>query len=92
MDPLTHTLVGANLASTRLGTTTRFATPALVAGANLPDVDAILYFTGHDDLALGFRRGWTHGVLALVVLPFVLTGLLLLIDRMRPDPDQALLL
>lgn len=84
MDPLTHTLVGANLAATRLGGTTRLATAALVIGANLPDVDAILYFTGHEDLALSFRRGWTHGVLALVVLPFVLTGLLLLYDRLRP--------
>ena len=81
MDPLTHTLVGANLAATRLGSKTRLGAAALVIGANLPDVDAILYFTGHDDLALGFRRGWTHGVLALAVLPFVLAGILKLIDR-----------
>ncbi|MCI0479113.1 metal-dependent hydrolase [Candidatus Uhrbacteria bacterium] len=81
MDPLTHTLVGATLASTRLRDTTRLATAALVIGANLPDVDSILYFTGHDDLALGFRRGWTHGVLALVVLPFLQTALLLAYAR-----------
>ncbi len=84
MDPLTHTLLGASLAGTRLGGRTRLATAALVLGANLPDVDSILYFTGHDDLALGFRRGWTHGVLALLVLPFVQTALLLLYDRLRP--------
>jgi inner membrane protein len=83
MDPLTHTLVGANLAATRLGSTTRYAAAALIAGANLPDIDAILYFTGHDDLALGFRRGWTHGVLAIAVLPVLLTGLLALLARMR---------
>ncbi len=88
MDPLTHTLVGANLAATRLGAKTRLAAAALVIGANAPDVDAILYFTGHDDLALGFRRGWTHGVLALLVLPFIQTGLLLLWDRLRPDPER----
>lgn len=88
MDPLTHTLAGANLAGTRLGGTTRLAAAALVIGANFPDLDAILYFTGHDDLALGFRRGWTHGVLALVVLPFVLTGLLLLYDRLRPHAHR----
>lgn len=81
MDPLTHTLVGATLASTRLRDTTRFATVALVIGANLPDVDSILYFTGHDDLALGFRRGWTHGVLALVLLPLIQTALLVAIAR-----------
>ncbi|MFZ2491407.1 MAG: metal-dependent hydrolase, partial [Thermoanaerobaculia bacterium] len=88
MDPLTHTLVGANLAATRLGKSSRFAVAALVIGANAPDLDAILYFTNHDDLALGFRRGWTHGVLALAVLPFIQTALLLLWDRLRPDPSQ----
>ena len=89
MDPLTHTLLGANLASTRLRDKTRLATAALVVGANLPDVDSILYYTGHSDLALGFRRGWTHGVLALVLLPVVQTALLLLYARMRPRPDRA---
>ena len=85
MDPLTHTLLGANLAATRLGATTRLAGAALVIGANLPDVDAVTYFLG-DDAALGFRRGWTHGVLALAVLPFLQLGLLLLYDRLRPHP------
>jgi inner membrane protein len=88
MDPLTHTLVGANLAATRLGTKTRLAAAALIIGANFPDVDSVPYFTGQDDFALGFRRGWTHGVLALVVLPFVLTGLLLLYARLRHDPGR----
>ena len=89
MDPLTHTLLGANLASTRLREKTRFAAAALIVGANLPDVDYILYFTGHQDLALGFRRGWTHGVLALAVLSLLQTGLLLLLDRIRPAQRRA---
>lgn len=88
MDPLTHTLVGANLAATRLGRSTRFATAALVLGANLPDVDSVFYFTGQQDLAFGFRRGWTHGVLALIVLPFLQTALLLLLDRWRPHATR----
>jgi inner membrane protein len=88
MDPLTHTLVGANLAATPLGDRTRLAAAALIIGANLPDVDSILYFTGHDDLALGFRRGWTHGVLALVLLPILQTALLMLYARLRPDPQR----
>ena len=87
MDPLTHTLVGANLASTKLGKS-RFAGAALVIGANLPDVDSILYFTGHSDLALGFRRGWTHGVLALVLLPLLLA----LVLRMFGGSFRPLLL
>lgn len=87
MDPLTHTLAGANLAATRLGAKTRLAAAALVIGANLPDVDGITYFIG-SDLALGFRRGWTHGVLALVVLPLLQTALLLGWAKLRPDPDR----
>lgn len=81
MDPLTHTLVGANLASTRLGTKTRLAAAACLIGANAPDIDVTAYFAG-EDFAIGFRRGWTHGVLALVVLPIVLWAGLLLWDRL----------
>ncbi len=89
MDPLTHTLLGATLASTRLRDTTRLATAALVIGANLPDVDSIFYFTGQEDLALGFRRGWTHGILALVILPFLQTALLLAYARLTRKPVHA---
>lgn len=88
MDPLTHTLVGASLAATRLGEKTRLATPALVIGANLPDIDVFSYGAG-EDFALGFRRGWTHGVLALVVLPALLAGLLWLWDRNKEGPPDA---
>lgn len=87
MDPLTHTLVGANLSATRLGAKTRLAAAALVIGANLPDVDGITYFID-SDLALGFRRGWTHGVLALALLPLLQTALLMGWARVRPDPDR----
>ena len=86
MDPLTHTLVGANLAASRLGRTTRCAAAALVLGANLPDVDVAAYFAG-PETALAFRRGWTHGLPALAVWPFVLTGVLALWGRSRPRPE-----
>ena len=88
MDPLTHTLVGANLGATRLATKTRLAAAALVIGANAPDIDSIYYFTGQSDFALFFRRGWTHGVLAWVILPLVQTALLMLYARLRPDPAR----
>ena len=88
MDPVTHTLVGASLAATRLGVRTRYAAPALVIGANLPDVDVLSYFAG-GDFALGFRRGWTHGVLALVVLPALLALAFLLWERLRRDRGGA---
>ena len=32
-------------------------------------------------MSLGFRRGWTHGVLAMAVLPLALAALLLFADR-----------
>lgn len=88
MDPLTHTLVGASLAGTRLGEKTRLATAALVIGANLPDVDVLSYFRG-SDVALGFRRGWTHGFLALVFLPALLAGILWLWARWRPRREGS---
>lgn len=88
VDPLTHTLVGANLAASRLGRTTRYAAAALVIGANLPDVDVAAYVAGSDS-ALAFRRGWTHGVPALLVWPFVLTVLLLAWGRLRRTPADA---
>ncbi|MYN64007.1 MAG: metal-dependent hydrolase, partial [Acidobacteria bacterium] len=80
MDPIAHTLAGATLAETRLRDWTPFSAPALILGANAPDIDAVTMFVSRD-LSLGFRRGWTHGVLAMVVLPLVLTALLLLLDR-----------
>ena len=81
MDPLTHTLVGASLAQTRFGRI-RLGTATCVIGANLPDIDAATYFLG-GDLALGFRRGWTHGVLAMAVLPPLLAWVMHQVDRVR---------
>ena len=97
MDNLCHTLVGAAMGEgglkRRAGQEIPLAMPALLIGANLPDVDVLAYFWG-PDTALGFRRGWTHGVPALVLWPFVLTGLLLAWDRWvrrrwRPDAEPA---
>ena len=94
MDPLAHTLAGASLAATRLKNSTPLAAPALILGANAPDIDAITMLMDRD-LALWFRRGWTHGILAMVVLPIALTALLLLVDRVvgrvrgRPPTAKA---
>lgn len=52
----------------------------LLVGANLADIDVLSYAWG-DVTALSFRRGWTHGVLAMLVLPLVLTGAMLLWDQ-----------
>jgi inner membrane protein len=82
MDPIAHTLVGASLASSGLRKRTRFAAAALIIGANLPDVDGVTYFVG-GDLGLFFRRGWTHGLPAVAIWPFLLAGALTLLGRGR---------
>lgn len=81
MDNLTHSLVGAIIGQAGLKRKTGLAMPALIIGANLPDVDAacFLWLDGVDHL--GFRRGITHGPIAWVLLPLVLAGLLYAWDR-----------
>ncbi|HVR96484.1 MAG TPA: metal-dependent hydrolase [Thermoanaerobaculia bacterium] len=87
MDNICHTLVGAALAESGLKRRTPLATATLLLGANLPDVDVLSYFWG-TDAAIAFRRGWTHGVLALALWPFLLTGLMLAWDRwVRRRPE-----
>ncbi|MHA6333386.1 metal-dependent hydrolase [Qipengyuania sp. CAU 1752] len=76
MDNLTHSLVGALIGQAGLKQKTGFAMPALIIGANLPDVDAACFFWLDGVEHLGFRRGITHGPIALVVLPLVLAALL----------------
>jgi inner membrane protein len=89
MDPLAHTLVGATLAEAGLGRKSRYATAVTVIGANLPDIDVIASAIGTDEM-YGFRRGWTHGVLAMLVWPFVLLAFALLWDRWAgPSPTGA---
>jgi inner membrane protein len=88
MDNLCHTLAGLAMCEAGLRKNTRLAAVTCAIGANLPDVDAFAYQYGRIP-ALGFRRGWTHGILAMVILPLVLTGLMIAIDRLlrryRPD-------
>lgn len=93
MDPLTHTCVGAGLSAAGLRRTTALATPTLILAANAPDIDILAGF-GAPYLSLAFRRGLTHGVPALLVLPLIVTTLLLGWDRWirrrrRPDAEPA---
>lgn len=75
MDNLTHTLVGAALGEAGLKRRSALAMPTLLIGANLPDLDAVAYLWG-DLAAFEWRRGWTHGVLAWLVLPLILAGVM----------------
>jgi inner membrane protein len=83
MDNLAHTLAGLALAEAGLRRKTALGATTLAIAANLPDVDALIYLAGDGVDALAFRRGWTHGVLAMVVLPLALAGLMLAVSRMR---------
>lgn len=86
MDPIAHTLFGATLAETGLRHKSRYATATLIAAANLPDIDALATFLGRDT-SLFLRRGWTHGILAMVVLPLVLVGIIWALNSRKTDED-----
>ncbi len=91
MDPVTHTFTGAALARAGLDRKTALAAPTLVLAANAPDVDILVYLDG-PFAALAFRRGITHGLLAMAVLPFAVAGVMLGWDRWvrrRRRPDAA---
>lgn len=79
MDNVCHTLVGAALAEAGLKRRTALGAATLMIGANFPDIDVLAVPLGH---SVDFRRGWTHGVLALVVLPFLLTAIMVTCDRL----------
>jgi inner membrane protein len=87
MDPICHTLVGASLGATGLEKKTRYGRATLIIAANLPDVDVISHAYG-ETAAYAFRRGITHGLPALVVLPVLLAVAVKLFARCRPGTDR----
>jgi inner membrane protein len=87
VDPITHSLTGAALSRAGLNRTTPLATATLVLAANAPDID-ILASVGGSYASLGFRRGITHGPVAMVLLPFVVAGVVLLYDWLRRRRKQ----
>jgi hypothetical protein len=87
MDNLCHTLAGAAMGEAGLKTRTRFGNATLMVAANLPDIDVLVFATSAP--AVTFRRGWTHGVLAMAVLPLLLTAFMMAWDRWRPRRDTA---
>jgi inner membrane protein len=73
---VTHTFLGASLSAVGLRRTTPLATATLVLAVNAPDVDLIAQAWG-PYTALAWRRGVTHGIPALVLLPFLTVGVVL---------------
>ena len=78
MDNLAHGLAGAALGQAGLKAKTGLGMATLIIAANLPDVDALGLLFGEN---LAWRRGWTHGPVAMLVLPPLLVGAMVLFDR-----------
>lgn len=88
MDPVAHALSGSAMAAVGLRRVTPLATAALLIGVMVPDIDGLIFLDEYASLA--HRRGLTHGIAALIVLPLLVTSLLLFWDkwvRRRRNPD-----
>src|SRR5581483_1225411 len=81
MDNLCHTLVGAALGEAGLKRRTAWGNATLMIAANLPDLDVLVFAT--DAPSIAFRRGWTHGVLAQLLLPLALTAIVAQLAKRR---------
>ncbi|MGH9238724.1 MAG: metal-dependent hydrolase [Vicinamibacterales bacterium] len=80
MDNICHTLVGAACGEAGLKQRTRYGNATLMIAANLPDIDVLSFLT--DTAPISFRRGWTHGILAQLLLPIAFTGVMYAIGRL----------
>lgn len=82
MDNICHTLVGAAFGEAGLKRRTRFGNAVLMISANLPDIDVLVFATSTP--AVSFRRGWTHGILAQLLLPIALTAVAAVVNTRWP--------
>jgi len=80
MDNLTHSLAGAVLGQMGLKKKTGLGMATLIIAANIPDIDAVATLLGGQQ-HLALRRGITHGPLAMLILPVLLTGSISAFDR-----------
>jgi inner membrane protein len=87
LDNLCHTLVGAAIGAAGLKTRTRFGAAALMVSANIPDLDVLSFLT--DTSPVSFRRGWTHGILAQMALPVLMTAAFWMWNRWRKPASTA---
>jgi inner membrane protein len=89
VDNITHTLVGAAMGQAGLKHRTALASATLMIGANFPDIDVVAVAFEN---SVHWRRGHTHGFVALAILPFVLAWLMRLYDRrvrLRRNPGAT---
>ena len=86
MDNITHTLTAVALSQAGLNRKTRFATLALVVGANLPDVDLVWAYGGTATY-LKYHRGITHSLLGVTLLTALL-GCIIYFAGRRTAPKK----
>ncbi|HEY9092921.1 metal-dependent hydrolase [Parasphingorhabdus sp.] len=79
MDNLTHSLAGAVLGQLGLKKKTGLGMATLIIAANIPDIDAVSVLLGGTQ-HLAIRRGITHGPIAMLILPIILTGVMIWFD------------
>ena len=89
MDNVCHSLAGAVIAQAGFARRLPRATLLAVVAANIPDVDAFAYVLGDPAFAVSFRRGWTHGLPALVMWIALLAAGFAWWQRARPRAASA---
>lgn len=88
MDNFTHSLAGWALGQAGLKSKTRKGLPALILGANMPDIDVFFGWVPWAPLAM--HRGFTHALVSgVLILPPFLAGLLWLLDRWQLKRGRA---
>lgn len=73
-------MVGAVLGQMGLKKKTGLGMATLIIAANIPDIDAVSTLLGGVQ-HLAIRRGITHGPIAMLLLPLLLTGIMILFDQ-----------
>lgn len=90
MDNVCHSLAGAAIAQAGFARRLPRATLLGIIAANIPDVDAVTYLGADNAFAVSFRRGWTHGLPALIVWAVALSLAFAWWARRRPISPAGL--
>jgi inner membrane protein len=72
--------MGAAIGEAGLKRRTRYGNVTLMIASNLPDLDVLSFLSASVD-PISFRRGWTHGVVAQLLLPVALSAVTWVVGR-----------
>ncbi|MEJ2007227.1 MAG: metal-dependent hydrolase [Acidobacteriota bacterium] len=88
MDNVTHTLTGLAISYAGFNRKTRYATLAIVIGANLPDIDILSRFGGSVTY-LKYHRGITHSIIGITVLAALLAATVYFLGKRARAPKSG---